>query len=260
MSISYVIISGLLLGLASSLHCAGMCGAIASNILVAGGQSAFSSRRQLRTLLLMQLGRAMIYILAGLLVGTLGSTFDALLLTAGWQSALQVTAGLLLIYTGLTLLGFAPPFARLDRFLPIVPLQNLIRPALAGGVSHYMAQSAMPDSSPQKHARLFNPLGTVSLGAVLGITPCAMVYNGLLTAMMTGSGASAALLMACFATAALPAVIVAALGITALHRHSRNQHITRSARKFIALGLIMIGFVTLFQPAGDLMAFCLNIS
>ena len=256
MSIHYVIISGLLLGLASSLHCAGMCGAIASNILAAGGMLKGSANRQFIALVLMQAGRSTTYILAGLLVGGIGGAFDALLATAGWQPVLRVIAGMVVIYSGLAVIGVAPALHRLDRLVPKFLFQTALRPALAGGPNnaHRPQTAQKPNTNP---AAFRAGLGKFSLGAALGLTPCAMVYNALLTAMMSGTIAKAALFMACFAIAALPAVILAALGISFLQRSANRDHLGRLARRTIGVALILIGMFTLAEPAMGLIALCL---
>ncbi|HCK19910.1 MAG TPA: hypothetical protein DHW36_15465 [Thalassospira sp.] len=261
MSISYVIISGLLLGLASSLHCAGMCGAIASNILAACGLHKGPAKRQFHALVLMQAGRSTTYILSGLLVGGVGGVFDALLVTAGWQSVLRVLAGLVVIYSGLAIIGIAPALHRLDRLIPKFLFQTTLRPTLAsipatGHTSPAEQTIQSPNFTP--HA-IRAGIGNFSLGAALGLTPCAMVYNALLTAMMTGTVARAGLFMACFALAALPAVVFAALGISFLKRSATRDHAGDFIRKMIACALIAVGMLTLAEPAMGLIALCLPV-
>ncbi|HAI29755.1 MULTISPECIES: sulfite exporter TauE/SafE family protein [unclassified Thalassospira] len=261
MSISYVIISGLLLGLASSLHCAGMCGAIASNILAACGLHKGPAKRQFRALVLMQAGRSTTYILAGLLVGGVGGMFDALLVTAGWQSVLRVLSGLVVIYSGLAVIGIAPALHHLDRLIPKFLFQTTLRPALAGtpATGHTSpAEQTMRSPNPAPHAFRAG-IGNFSFGAALGLTPCAMVYNALLTAMMTGTVARAGLFMACFALAALPAVVFAALGISFLKRSASRDYAGDFIRKMIACALVAVGMLTLAPPAMDLIALCLPV-
>lgn len=248
MPISTVIITGLLMGLASSLHCAGMCGAIAASILAAGGGTHAPPKRQLTPLILMQIGRAVTYISAGLLVGTMGGLFDSLLITSSWQPVMRVMAGVMAIYAGLSIAGLVPALARLDRFLPVLTFAPLRAPAFAAiNSSTNSATSARP-----------NPLGNIALGAALGLTPCAMVYNALLTSMLAGSVSLAGLFMACFALAALPAVILSALGISTLRHMGQNQNMTHHLRIIIAGALVLVGGVTLAKPAMGLVALCLT--
>ena len=256
MSISYVIISGLLLGLASSLHCAGMCGAIASNILAAGGLLKGSTKRQLRALILMQAGRSTTYIFAGLLVGGIGGAFDTLLMTAGWQPVLRVIAGMVVIYSGLAIIGIAPALHHIDRLVPKFMLQTALCPALAGIPTTKHSKHLPPTTTTALHTFRAG-IGKFALGAALGLTPCAMVYNALLTAMMSGTVAKAGLFMACFAFSALPAVILAALGITFLQRSARRNKVGYVLRNMIACALLVVGILTLAEPAMGLIALCL---
>ncbi|WP_430475095.1 sulfite exporter TauE/SafE family protein [Thalassospira lucentensis] len=257
MSISYVIISGLLMGLASSLHCAGMCGAIAASILAAGNRNTAPHQHPFRTLLLMQAGRSMTYILAGMLVGGLGGLFDSLLLTAGFQPVMRVLAGGFVIYAGLAVIGIAPALARLDRYLPTTVFQTAMRPAFVGDPNAVKAPAGR--RTPHRSQTQFrNGLGKFSIGAALGLTPCAMVYNALLTAMMAGSSTKAGLFMASFAIAALPAVIFAALGINFLRGRANQNQLTSIARTAIAVGLVSIGLFTMVEPASSLIALCLT--
>ncbi|NIY77752.1 sulfite exporter TauE/SafE family protein [Thalassospira sp. HF15] len=257
MSISYVIISGLLLGLASSLHCAGMCGAIASNILAASGLHNGPAHQQFRTLVLMQAGRSTTYILAGLVVGGVGGAFDALLVTAGWQPVLRLIASLVVIYSGLAVIGIAPALHRLDRIVPKFLFQTALRPALAGAATTGHGQQTTQSANTAPKAFRAG-IGKFSLGAALGLTPCAMVYNALLTAMMSGTVAKAGLFMACFALAALPAVIFAALGISFLQRSARGDQLGHVVRNLIACALLTVGILTLAEPAMGLIALCLS--
>jgi len=256
MSISYVIISGLLMGLASSLHCAGMCGAIAASILAPTNRDDAPPQHPLRALLFMQAGRSMTYILAGVLVGGLGGMFDSLLITAGFQPVMRVLAGGFVIYAGLAVIGIAPALARLDRYLPTTLLQTAMRPALAGFPNAVKSPSGR-STPPSRQTKFRTGLGNFSIGAALGLTPCAMVYNALLTAMMAGSSTKAGLFMASFAVAALPAVVFAALGINFLRGRANHDQLTSIARTAIAFGLICIGLFTLAEPASTLVALCL---
>jgi hypothetical protein len=63
---------GLLLGLASSLHCVGMCGAIASSMMFAFSPGDAAVDRA-RALIAAQAGRVLVYGAAGAVVGAVGS-------------------------------------------------------------------------------------------------------------------------------------------------------------------------------------------
>ena len=66
-----VFVSGLLSGLAASLHCAGLCGGIAAMLMPAlPGGGALSARIRLSFLAKMQAGRAAVYVAAGTAAGS----------------------------------------------------------------------------------------------------------------------------------------------------------------------------------------------
>ena len=65
---------GLLMGLASSLHCAGMCGAIASSLLMTFDPGAGPAARA-QTHFAAEGGRVLIYVVSGALLGGVGAAF-----------------------------------------------------------------------------------------------------------------------------------------------------------------------------------------
>src|SRR5208282_6079320 len=70
---SLTLLGGLLLGLASSLHCAGMCGAIASSLMFAFAPGEGEAAR-IRALMAAHAGRILMYAAAGAILGAAGST------------------------------------------------------------------------------------------------------------------------------------------------------------------------------------------
>ncbi len=101
---------GLLLGIASSLHCAGMCGPIAGSLMFGFGPN------QTRALIAAQTGRVLIYVLAGTLAGSAGGAITGGLAHPGAFLAMRAAAALSLGWIGLSLLGLAPSPAIADRF------------------------------------------------------------------------------------------------------------------------------------------------
>ena len=84
-------LTGFLLGLAGSLHCAGMCGPIAMSLPSAGGRGV----RRLAEKSIYQVGRIATYATLGLIVGLGASVFDL----AGYGRVASITAGVLMIIT-----------------------------------------------------------------------------------------------------------------------------------------------------------------
>ena len=107
-----------LLGLASGVHCLGMCGGIVGAF---GAQRPVRitlprrSRLEWRVPLAFNAGRIASYAAAGAVAGALGGGAGAVFgFWLDWQLALQIAASLLLILAGVQLAGFAAPLALLE--------------------------------------------------------------------------------------------------------------------------------------------------
>ena len=115
---------GLLLGLASSLHCAGMCGPIAASLTLAGAP------HRARALLAAQAGRIAVYIVAGALAGAaIGAVYGGPRHPNVFL-VVRAAAALSLGWIGFSLLGLAPSLSVLDRWRPPLP-----RAAFAAGLA-----------------------------------------------------------------------------------------------------------------------------
>jgi sulfite exporter TauE/SafE len=215
-----VVANGLALGLASTLHCAGMCGAISCGLLLAqergGGRSVYAA------FALTHVGRVGAYAAAGALIGAVGAPAVAWLDRELAFRLLQWGAATSLIWIGLSTAGLVPSIAILDRGLG----------SLAGVV-------ARANAAAQRRA--FVPLLS---GFAWGMMPCAMVYAALFTAMLTGSVAGGAATMAAFGIGTLPGLVAASFGFRGL------TGLARSAPQRMAAGLA----VALFGVATVLIA------
>ncbi|WP_350333240.1 sulfite exporter TauE/SafE family protein [Coralliovum pocilloporae] len=189
----FSLLGGLLLGLASSLHCAGMCGGIASGLVFMFRPEDRLTRA--RVLLVSQFGRITSYMIAGGVLGYAGAELYGLFDQSLAYSVLQWAAAVTLIGIGLSVAGILPPLSGLDRLA--APIMARLMPR----------GSARPSSSAPFLA-----------GMVWGLVPCAMVYGALFTAMLTGSATGGVLMMAGFGLGTLPAVTVSAFGVTSLTR------------------------------------------
>jgi sulfite exporter TauE/SafE len=211
---------GAVLGLASALHCASMCGAISAGML-----SFFAPDdpgRRVKVLLSLQAGRIITYIVLGAAVGLAGSAAFSLMVEPALASRiLQWAAAVSLMWIGLSIAGLMPA-------LPAVgsPLTGL---TLAAG-------------------NLFGParrhpvLGPLSAGLSWGICPCPMVYGALFAAALTGSLAGGATLMAGFGAGTLPAVVASALGLSSLARLRTRPW----AHLALGLSIAALGFSTVY--------------
>jgi hypothetical protein len=165
----------LAMGLAGSLHCAGMCGPIALALpRPPSSRAAFLAGR-----LLYNLGRIATYAALGAVAGLAGRT----LALAGFQQALSILAGVALLAAA----GFG---RMLDAKSSRVTL------AVTGAAWFRRAwRAAIGQATP---ARLF---GT---GVLNGLLPCGLVYAAFAAAAAAGSMARSIGFMALFGAGTLP--------------------------------------------------------
>lgn len=186
------LVGGTLLGLASSLHCVGMCSGISASILFMS--PAKTPRGQALAALLAHLGRATAYAVIGALLGAVGSAAIGSLPPPIAYRMLQWAAAVAMMWIGLSTAGLLPSLSFADRVL--APFTGTV-----GGFASSLRSS---------------PLGTFGMGLGWGLTPCAMVYGAYLTAMLTGSAIGGVITMLGFAAATVPALALGSLGIRSL--------------------------------------------
>ncbi len=224
---SLTFVGGLLLGLASSLHCAGMCGGIGASLAM-----GFSPRPDLRAravaLASAQAGKTVSYVLAGIVVGALGSAVYGLMDRQAAFQVARVAGASALIWTGLSLFGLVPSPAILERAFS--PLRRWAWSAKRSGAA-----------------------GAGIAGLVWGLMPCGMVYAALLYAMLAGGAVRGGLVMLGFGVGVTPAVAAAALGVSMLPRFARGGW----GRAAAGSAMIGLAVATLVWPQAGLNALCL---
>ena len=174
------LVAMLALGLASSVHCAGMCGGIVT---------AFSTTRTIpireersaARLAAFNAGRICTYAAMGALAG-----FGASVL--GGQVVLYVVANVALVLAGLHLAGLGP-LSRLEAL--VAPRWRRLRPLL-----------------PSRHPFL--------AGLLWGLLPCGLVYGALAAAAFAGSPAAGAAAMLAFGVGTLPLLLSASFALAQL--------------------------------------------
>jgi hypothetical protein len=177
-----------LLGLASGVHCVGMCGGIVAAFTAP--QPLVSARKLRRTHLAFNGGRIASYASAGALAGLVGSGAYAIA-AAPAQAALYAAANLMLVLIGLYLAGISGAAAWLERLG--APLWRRLQP---------LALRLRPHS--------------FAAGAVWGWLPCGLVYGALAAAAASGSPARGALAMLAFGLGTLPWMLAAGLAAVRL--------------------------------------------
>lgn len=219
MSIESLAAAALLAGLASSVHCVGMCGGVVGAL-----QGASSARlAPARLHLAYGFGRVSSYVASGAAVGALAGAVGAggeLVLglrgNAFAQSLFAAIAGIMLVATGLYLAGVLPGLARIER--AGLGLWRRIEP---------LGRRLLPVQSLA---------GAMALGALWGFLPCGLVYTMLVTAAAAGGAIEGAALMAAFGAGTLPAMLAAGLWV------GRFGALVRRRGARLAAGLAVAAF------------------
>lgn len=199
-----------LVGLLGGVHCVGMCGGIVAAL------SAPGAAGRLPGLLAYNLGRVTTYAALGGVFGAIGSASLLFNQTLPVQLAFYVLANCLLVLLGLYLMGVTRALGPLERlgqriWRRVQPLGKRFLP-----VRNW--QQALP------------------LGMVWGLIPCGLIYSVLSTALVSGSAARGAMLMACFGLGTLPNLLLAGVLL------ARFRAFSQQAALRLGAGLLVAGF------------------
>ena len=196
-------------GLASGLHCAGMCGGISAGFSLVQKDQLWP--RQLA----FNFGRIASYAAAGAAAGALGSAgaYAAAVLPA--QTLLYLFSSAFVLALGVHVSGWGLPLAKLERFA--LPLWRLVQPRAA--------RLLHARSLPQAFAA----------GTAWGWLPCGLVYGALLAAVFAGGAAHGALAMAAFGAGTLPWLLLAGVAAARLRQWAHLHRLRRAG------GLALVG-------------------
>lgn len=205
-------LGGMVLGFASTLHCAGMCGGIASSLTLMFAPQTAGQRA--RVLMLAQAGRVTSYMAAGGVLGYFGSELYGSFNQAGAYRVLQWFGAVVLIWLGLTFAGLLPMPSLVDRAVARVSaaLARLLAPLRQSSAGPYVS------------------------GLTWGIIPCPMVYAALFTSMLAGTTLGGVVFMAGFGLATMIPVGLTAFGVTSLAK------VEAEGRARIAIGVFIAVF------------------
>lgn len=220
--------TGLGLGLASTLHCAGMCGAVAASLMHFGAPR--SPSEGMRIAALTHAGRIISYATAGAIIGAFGAPAVAWLDRELAFRLVQWAGAVALMWIGLSTAGFLPPLSMLDRVL--VPLSDRLARTRTSRLGPYPAAFAS--------------------GVAWGLMPCAMVYGALFTAMLSGSALGGSSVMLAFGIGTLPGLAAATAGFGALRVLGSRQ----SLRRLAGLAICILGFLTVWVSHDKPSAIC----
>ena len=215
-------------GLLGGLHCLAMCGAYVTIVQgratvpleprrdVVAGQAAAHA------------GRVLTYVLLGTLFGAAGGT------------------------------AFAQAFTPLQRGLYVAA--NVMLLLLAWGIAH---GRTAPSSLEALGLRLYSALAPAAgralrgrgiasrfaLGALWGLTPCALVYGVLPLALLSGGAWQGALIMLAFGVGTLPNLLAAGWALSRLKRRLEAKAVRWAAGAIVAVFALAGLWRALFVPA-----------
>lgn len=170
-----MLINGLIFGLISTLHCAGMCGPLAFYIpsQVKGDKRVFA--------LLYQVGRVSIYVAIGLMVYLLGMSFSFFKL----QQTLSIVMGSLMVIYVLW------PLLKLPKIQLFSNLQGNVLKKISAAIGANSNKSAL------------------GLGIMNGLLPCGAIYIAALYCASFNQVSDAIIYMVLFGIGTMPVFIAA---------------------------------------------------
>ena len=203
------LISSVLMGLAGSVHCMGMCGPLVMSLEVASGKKGWARSRWMY-----HLGRTLMYSLLGVIMGWVGMSASSF----GFQRWVVLLSGALML-----ILLVSPAWMRRVHFLTIGPR---IRDAFVQRMKN-------------------NALGArLVLGMLNGLLPCGLVYVALAASLATASWWQGAVFMMLFGVATAPALFFVAAITRWLGARLRTQ-----SMRWVQLGLVAMAFLVLLRGA-----------
>lgn len=185
-----IFISAFLLGLASSLHCIGMCGPLVMSVPV----QHLPQHKKIWGILLYQFGRINTYMIMGVLAGLIGWRIGV----AGWQQVFSVVMGMTILF-----------------FL----LSQVFFKKMKGWAWFNQKIRKLISWSMRRHC--FS--GMYLMGAANGLLPCGMLYIAISGAMASGSILNAMVFMFVFGLGTLPALFSLAFWGTRLSWQNRQS-------------------------------------
>jgi sulfite exporter TauE/SafE len=199
----------LVAGLASGLHCAGMCGGISA------GFSLLQKERLWPRQLAFNFGRIASYATAGAAAGALGSAGAYAATVFPAQAMLFVVSSVFVTLVGIHLTGRGLPLPLLEKFG--MPVWRRLQPIAA----RLLRGRGLPPA--------------FAAGMAWGWLPCGLVYGALLAAVFAGGAAQGALAMAAFGVGTLPWLLVAGVAAARLRQWAHLHRLRRGA------GLVLVG-------------------
>lgn len=203
-----LLFSALVVGLAGSFHCAGMCGPIVLALPLYG----HTLRRKVFGAVLYNLGRIVTYGLLGLVFGLIGQGLHLV----GFQQVVSIVMG-----GGMIIVALFPRFFR----------------SYYNDKSHGFGCTGTLKNSFRKLFSVRSFRSMFFIGVLNGLLPCGLVYIAVAGALAAGSVAGGSLYMIIFGLGTIPMLLViATMGnvVSVSLRHKIN--------KLIPILVILVGF------------------
>jgi sulfite exporter TauE/SafE len=218
--------SAALFGLAGGWHCVAMCGGFAAaaagrDVLREPGMKPLHPARSLlRGQWIYHGGRIATYALLGAAFGSAGAAALGAVSLLPVQKAIYIAANVFLL----------------------VLAASLLTKGEAGAVFRRIGARAFSAALPRLQPLLRRPglAGRLALGAMWGLTPCALVYGALPLALFAGGAWQGAATMSVFGLATLPSLLTAGALFSRLSRSLRGR----------PLRLAIAALLTVFALAG----------
>jgi hypothetical protein len=208
-------------GLISSVgHCLGMCGGIvaiysARRPALAGANPGLGTR--VASLLPVHVGRITTYALLGAAMGAAGAILEQVGGLVGWQGALSLVVGIVMLLIGLSLLGVLPPIEVALASLTGSPMGRM--KGLFGNASAW---------------------SSLAIGLLWGLLPCGLVFAMLVNAASTQTIWGGALTMIAFGLGTIPTLLGFGLASGALAPQLRGRLMQIAALIIFLFGAQMI--------------------
>lgn len=182
------LLTGIALGLAGSVHCAGMCGPL---VLTLGRRTSGSRLDRVRHATLYQGGRLLTYVALGLASGLVGEALAA----RGLGRVVAIGAGTALLLAAVRSIHTLS-FGRFERL--------------------GAAAASRACAAAGRWSRSHPVAGALFTGAANGLLPCGLVYAALTAAAAFGNPTAGAVLMAGFGLGTVPALAAVLISAASL--------------------------------------------
>ncbi|HEY5852401.1 MAG TPA: sulfite exporter TauE/SafE family protein [Lysobacter sp.] len=213
--------AALLSGLLGGVHCAAMCGGIAT------GFSATSTGHPGRIALEANLGRVAGYVIAGAIAGGLGHGIVIVARIEGLAVGLRMLVGLVLVIVALRLFDRHGRLAFLSR--PGNRLWQVLRP---------LQQRLLPADTRARR---------LGLALLWGWLPCGLSTTLLVAAWLQASALNGALTMAAFGLGTLPVMLPLTVSGARLGRWLQTRWRNAAAALVLAAGVLTLAAPWLMQ-------------